>query len=221
MLDDGLVWTEYWLPDDVRILAKRCTSRQKFAQTIIAAITRGEKKVALYLHQGDPVHDVLNYVPTCMLADEEITLSRLAHFLHRHDIERIISEVNAQPFYDLFPSSLYVHALVEYWLKIRLPGWVYTTISMRGFALSKDFDSFSDGHSHAVRVTDTGVIVYRATIQGGGATFQSEVMFRMAKENFAERWLANICCWDHAIEICGVQRALCRWVFNAAVENND
>ena len=92
-------------------------------------------------------------------------------------------------------------------------------MSSRGIALLKDIDTFENGSRHAVGVSDTGIAVYRSNIQSGGSLCSDDQIFFMGTDNIDVDALARLCCWSDAMEICGVQRSLRRWIFHAAVES--
>lgn len=160
---------------------------------------------------------VLQYPPVKILREYEITIQSLHNLLFRTDVERVLGEINAAPFYNVCPSSKFIQEIVQKLSYVRLPGWIYTTMSCRGIAMLKDFGAFEDRNYHAVGITDVGVAVYKSSIKDGGSLCSDDQIFYMATEHLDVDALAKISCWSDAIEICAVHNSLCRWIYHAAL----
>lgn len=219
MMSNDNEWQSYILLDGSPVLAKRCECRAKYAETIVIAVHQDFEQVGVYLHQGEVVASVLRNPPSRMLRGNELKLSQLYKLLHRRDVERIAGELEAEPFHLAFPPFLYARDIMRKLSEVRFPGWIYTTVTARGFCLLKDFDTFNDGCRHTVGVTDAGIAVFQSNLQAGGSLCSDDHIFYMGVDQISEQSLAERCCWPDAIEICSVHRSLQRWIFHAAMAN--
>lgn len=210
-------WCEYVLADGSPVLAKRCESRAKNMETIVVAAHQDNELIGLYPYQGESVANVLRHPPLRVMREYEITIQNLDKILFRPDVERVLGEINAAPFYDVCPASRYLQEIIQKITEVRLPGWIYTTMSSRGIAMLKDFGTFGAESYHAVGITDIGVAVYKGSIKNGGSLYADDQIFYMATEHIDVDALAKISCWPDAIEICEVHNSLRRWIYQAAL----
>lgn len=218
MTDRDYEWCEYGLLRQRPVLAKRAESRAKFVKDVVVSVHLDDEKVALYIGQQDPVAHVLTRRPTEVFTGEDIKLSTLHDYFYRRDCEYIYATLQAMPFHEVLPSSLFVHELAQKWATTRLPGWIYCTMCDRGIALIKDFNSFSDKSDHCVAITDSGIAVFRSSIKSGCTLASDDRIFYMGVGNIFVESLAKISCWPDAIECCEVQNTLTRWLFQVALE---
>jgi hypothetical protein len=213
-----MTWQEYDLPSGDVVLAKRCVCRATFADTVVVSASRIEPRVDLFLYQGDPVANVLLFKPTKSFVEFDITPNAIYQFIGQDDTERVIGEIGCLPFADIYPASRYIEGLLEKWRKIRYPGWIYSTLGTRGFSLLKDFDTFSDGRLHSIEVSDRGISIYNSNFQDGCALSDDRMLYMDSYViGISVQAIADLCCWSHAHEVCGVQRALRRWLFREIV----
>jgi len=215
-----LTWREYQLPDGNVVLAKRCKCRASFADTVVISVFRSESLVAMYPHQGSPVCSVLMQRPRKTFTEYEIAPHVIYQYIGREDTERVIGEATGAPFTDMYPANKYIEEILEVWRRVRFPGWIYSTMGSRGFSFLKDIDGFGDGELHTAEVTDRGIAIYHSNIRDGCTLLSDDRLLYMDNDVISAQMIEELCCWSHANEICGMQRALRRWLFRAVVARN-